>query len=187
MLHYRNLVWQNHHDLWGFSNQHPIPGNHRLFFFLSVYCAYLKTQRSFQTEGVSMVLKQPSVAKKTPKSSEVFSVFPEWHVGVNHRLHTLVIPTQRRKGLCTKLSQIITYQQANTGYFPHTGCHMQTLQECRGCCVSRAKGQAFHVDFSARTVLQRGRFNFLVMGIYRCLMFGHASLSDRHLNMRLGE
>lgn len=64
---------------------------------------------------------------------------------------------------------------------------MQTLQECRGYRVSRGKGQAHHVDFSARTVLQRERFSFLVMGIYRCLMFGHASLSDRHLHMRLGE
>lgn len=33
------------------------------FSCLSMYCGYLKTQRSLQTESVSMVLKQPSVAK----------------------------------------------------------------------------------------------------------------------------
>lgn len=38
-----------------------------------------------------------------------------------------------------------------------------------------------------RTFLQRARFSFLVAEIYRCLMFGHASLSDRHLHMCLGE
>lgn len=31
--------------------------------FISLYCGYLKTVRSLQTESVSMVLKQPLVAK----------------------------------------------------------------------------------------------------------------------------
>lgn len=115
-------------------------------------------------------------------------MFPEWHIDVSYRLHTLVIPAWRRKELCTNLWQIITYQQSKQKIFSHAhvsipgGNHKHKLSTkiiVLGHNPPLPWKTICHENTGDSDLRQFSPFYFLC----RCRKFGHASLFDSHFRI----
>lgn len=110
----------------------------------------------------------------------------------------MVIPASGRKGLCTNLWQIITYQQCKQkDIFTHTHKHTYVDNHKQHRYMRQLVHLYVEKSHTEKSVLERlGRENnmldtfpnklraiFLVLRLYRCLLFGHATLFDRHFRM----